>query len=1415
MSEAQPTPKAPKRHAVRWLAGVFIALLLLFVTTAAVIAWAATTARGSAWALSLVPGLQVQGGQGAIWGDYSAERVVLRLPNLDAKNAPSKTDHVITLHNVGWRGVGFERTSMRTSTPPETPLWGQITLNTLRAQRIDVQLAASANPKPPQPPAHLRLPLAVHVRAVRVDEVYISALGAEPLRDVTASVHVGAESGAQHQVDQLSLSWHQVQLRGLARISTDAAMTLYALVGLGGAPITPGALPWSASAALTGPLIQPLLQVNVQAQPPKSAPQTLTARATLRPFAAWPLGELTAQSLSLDLSVFHPAAPVTALNLQATARSTAANEPAQLHMRLTNAQAGRWSDQRLPVRELKLTAAARPDQPKVLQFNNIWVDVGSVAASGGVLKSEGRWSPEGWAFNAQLDALQPALLDARAPTMQLSGPIAVAGGPLATSPVHLKASLKSAANARVSPHLTVQTPAQLELDASLSPERLELRQLLAQAGGARASITGGARASITSGARASISGSAAQATPSVPWVVQLTPELVDFDPSVWWPGEANSAWRNSRHRLNAKGRVNLTVPSAPAPWPQTLAAVAGEATLQITPSLLAGVPLSGNAQLRSTPGQPLQVQLALDADGNQLKLSGAFNPTADKARADAWDVNLNAPELAKLAPLFKLIQPNQPATTGALTAQARATGRWPAVQTTGQLEGNALRGGPLSLQKITLDWSLGTSAAAAFTAQGRVTQAAWQPAGSAAAQQLESAELQLSGTGRAHSLSLRAASNARPPAWVASLLGRAAPTTVVTTAATTASLQAQGGFIESPEITGWRGTVQQLEARTTAATPLLRIQDVTTEASWGPGPARASIQPGQADVLGATVKWSRLAWQAATQPGALAQIDVDAQLEPLRAAPILAKLQPSFGWGGDLTLQAHVKLRSAPTFSADIVLERANGDLTVTEELGTRALDLTDLRVSLAADNGTWSFTQGLAGKTLGVLAGAVVARTSPLATWPPPDAPIQGVLELRVADLGTWGTWVPPGWRLGGTLHSSASIGGRFGAPEYTGQIDGDNLGIRNFVQGVNVTDGEALIRLQGTTAKIEKFSANAGGGTARLEGSASLGAAPSALLKLTADQFQLLGRVDRRLITSGTGQLQLDRQSLNFTGQFKVDEGLIDFSRGDAPTLSSDVTVLRASASATPAPAVEEPAPTPPSNRAISLDLRVNLGDQLRLRGRGLDTALGGELRITSPAGKLAVNGVVRAINGTYAAYGQKLTIDRSVIVFSGDVANPRLDIEATRPNTDLRVGVAVSGSASNPYVRLFSEPPLSDLDKLSWLVMGRGSDGLGRTETAIVQRAALALLAGEGGSLTDQLTKAIGLDEVSVRQSDGEVRDTVISVGKQVSRRLYLGYERGLNATTGSFQLIYRIAQRFTLRAQSGLDNSLDVIWVWRWE
>jgi translocation and assembly module TamB len=280
-----------------------------------------------------------------------------------------------------------------------------------------------------------------------------------------------------------------------------------------------------------------------------------------------------------------------------------------------------------------------------------------------------------------------------------------------------------------------------------------------------------------------------------------------------------------------------------------------------------------------------------------------------------------------------------------------------------------------------------------------------------------------------------------------------------------------------------------------------------------------------------------------------------------------------------------------------------------------------------------------------------------------------------------------------------------------------------------------------------------------------------------------------------------------------------LIDFNRSDAPSLDSDVHVHGGRTAALPTGSAAAVEATPSSGngtpRSARVALQVDLGNELKLRGRGLDTRLRGDLALSTPGGRLAVNGSVRTEAGSYAAYGQKLDIERGMLVFTGSAENPRLDILALRPNLDMRVGVEVSGTVQLPRVRLFSEPEMSDTDKLSWLVLGRAPDGLGGTETALLQSAALALLAGEGQGSSGTRLPNIGLDELSVRQTEsGDVKATVVTLGKQISRHWYVGYERGVNATTGTWQLIYRVAQRFTVRAQAGDDNALDAIWTWRW-
>jgi translocation and assembly module TamB len=1410
-------PVAPRRRALR-IALIAVALMALVLTAAVGTAWwAARSASGSAWLLSHVPNLKVTNPRGALLGNFEAQSVSYDLPG----NKGDASQNKINITDLSWKGLKLSIDSSKTQ-------WIKVTVAELKAARVDVRTTPDPNAPALKAPTDLRLMvlnqvIELEVASLQVAELKISALPDKPLTDIQAQLHLGADKGQQHRINNLSLNWDRLRAQGTGHIATQGKLPLQAEVKLTQA--NSETLAWNARLELSGSLEQINARCTLQAGN-ATKPQSLDAQALLRPFAAWPVANLQASTKALDVSAFSSALPLTALTGTALTTSSGIDQPAIVQLQLINEAAGRWNEGKLPVHDAKFEVRAQVNNPSTLDIQSLLATLGSADKPAGRLTGSGRYTPQRWQVDATLSDVQPAVLDSRAAPMQLSGPVTLVGRDF-NAPANAAIDFKGALTGRMlqgGPTLGKVRTAQLTIDltaansnintnASTTAQRIELRQLLAVVGEAKASVSGVMQ----------------RLDARSPWSVKGNSSLVDFDPLPWWSGPENSAWRQGPHRLNATAEFDLKLLlalfDAASTLPQRVAAVQGQASVNMARSVLAGVPLQGEASLRTSADSQLKTTVKLDAAGNTLTASGSLTAVFDNSKnsgaSDAWTLNVAAPNLQPLAPLWRLVQGGAATSfSGNVNADTRIKGRWPALTSEGQLTATALRAGSFSAKQASARWQAGSNADALVQSEGNVTDASVNGA------VLESLQWQLKGSARSHNAEVRLTAKALPPAWTDALQSKA--TTSAVTAGTQATLNVQGGVFAATDrqgdhpAAGWRGSVQKIEAQASnSAAPLLRTRDVGVEVQWSAGPLRATVQAGQADVLGTQLRWSRIAWQAesteANGTKLAARIDADMSLDAFPIAPVLARVQPDFGWGGDLKVVGRLQLKSAPTFSADVVLERASGDLTVTDEVGTQALELTDLRLGLNADKGIWSFTQGLAGKTLGVAAGAVVARTSATAMWPPADAPLSGVLEVQVANLGTWGTWIPTGWRVNGGLRTSASIGGTFGAPEYTGEVRGTGIGVRNFLQGVNVSDGDVLIALQGSTARIERFTAKAGAGTVNLEGTALLGAAPQANLKLRADKFQLLGRVDRRIVATGEAQLQLTAEKLALDGNFRVDEGLIDFSRSDVPELSDDVQVVRPEGKSAPKSPdqLASEKPVPKRARNVALNLRVDLGDKLRLRGRGLDSGLQGDLRVTSPEGKLALNGTVRAVEGTYAAYGQKLTIDRGTVTFNGPAENPRLDIQATRPNLDVRVGVNITGNAQNPRVRLFSEPEVSEIDKLSWLVLGRPSDGLGRTDTALLQRAAMALLAGEGEGLTDQFIKAIGLDEVSLRQTDGDTRETILTLGKQLSRRWYVGYERGLNSTTGTFQLIYRIAQRFTLRAQSGSDNSLDVIWIIRWQ
>jgi translocation and assembly module TamB len=1411
--------------------------VLLLVGAAVTLRWMLVTADGSLWLLSHAPMVRVEGFRGALLGDtWTAERVEVKWTGgkqwllIEALQADG-INWLWRPDEASYLGLKVQRLSAR-----------KLTLHTGPPGKRPVEL-----------PVNIAPPLHVEVAQARVAELQIDELA--PWRALEADAFtLDPRAGQGYAAQRVAFEAFGLAIAGSAHLEAQAPQALNAKATV--RPLLDGDAPrWaavlSASGNLTRTDVSGTLRGVPQAMPTKAAgPTRKTAgqsgkagqtaataapavdlSATLQPLQAWPLAALSLRTEALDLSALQAGAPVTRLSGHAEFNTGARGRPMSVALTLDNAQPGRWNEGGLPVQRLVVEARGQLARRDRLEISRFDLALSDNSRSAGRLTGSALWQGHELTVDTVLANVTPQRLDGRAAAMTLSGPLALSASGLA-SPAGADSKGAAPLAPPITPPLALRwkldlkgqldaapQPVALQMEGNLDNDHLAFSRVHAQTGEATVDLHAELSRvrSATAAARPGVVAASG-------WKIETAGKLLNFDPLPWWQGDANTSWRKGPHRLSGEWQLTARLPPNPDRLkPVALARqVAGDGTLTLHDSQLAGVPLSASATLSYTPvadptatDTPGKLHVDMRLGGNQLLLDGQGDPGGN-GDTDRVRIEIKAEQLANWAPLSRLHPaladwvPRQ----GSAQAVVTADGRWPALRTEGTVKLSQVQAGTLSLARAAANWRLDLRGDNPEARNDRPLALLVDVAGlQMGAQRAHSLHADLKGTLGNHTLDISGALPIAPPRIAEQVLG------IQAQSGTRLQLRAQGAW--RPDAGGggrWQAQVAQVlvgswdgsEASAQPASGWAEARGLNADLRFNAEGAllTAHADPGRLRLADAvTLRWDAVDIDL---QGEKAQIQLRADIEPFALAPLLARASPTMGWQGDLRLAARVDIRAGEKVDADIVFERHDGDLHAATSEGLQLLGLSEFRLALAAHDGLWVFTPAFRGRSLGDISGQARLQTTADARWPPAESALSGQLQMQVADIGIWGAWVPPGWHLSGALNGAATLGGTFGKPQYTGQVGGSGLGARNLLEGMNFSEGRMAIKLEGDKAQVETFTLKGGEGTVKITGNASFASPAQARLQIEAERFRVLGRVDRQLTVSGKAELALLPDGARLDGRLSVDEGLFDASRSGAPTLDEDVTVRR--------PGVEETATdssAPSARRNVALNLDIDMGDKLRVRGRGLDTTLRGQVHLSTPGGRLAVNGSISTEGGTYAAYGQKLEIERGNISFSGSPDNPRLDVLALRPNLDQRVGVSITGNLLTLRIKLFSEPELSDVDKLSWLVLGRAPDSLGRNDTALLQRAAVALLAGEGEAPTDAILKNLGITDLSLRQGDTDVRETIISLGKQINRRLYLGYERGVNATTGNWQLIYRIAQRFTLRVQSGLDNSVDVIWVWRFQ
>ncbi len=634
---------------------------------------------------------------------------------------------------------------------------------------------------------------------------------------------------------------------------------------------------------------------------------------------------------------------------------------------------------------------------------------------------------------------------------------------------------------------------------------------------------------------------------------------------------------------------------------------------------------------------------------------------------------------------------------------------------------------------------------------------------------------------------------------------------------------------QSPSAAPWRLALQSTLAWQIRLDQMALTWEPSTWLLQGPGPARPRLQ---AEAGGWTAPSAN---QALQTHGALSWSDL-----PVSWA------QPWLGIDmmNNITLQGRAQWRMDQDLNLSVTAERSHGDLHIKTDSASdqsTAAGLRHAKVFLRVQNEqlvaelNWDSAQ--MGQAQAQLKSQL-SRTPDGWQWPN-QAPLSGSVKASLPQIGAWSVLAPPGWRVQGTLDANLTLNGTRNQPQWQGRLQADQLAARSAVQGIEFSQGQMQARLQGQSLVLESLSlrgAGAQGGELQASGQVQFNANPSTqvssstnplrtanmALQIEAKNLRVSNRADRRLSVSGNVTARLALGQLQLRGGLKSDQALFILPDDSTPSLGDDVVVFRPGMGELNLSAlIAPPDPNAPSSSWLGMpDVRVmlDLGPDFQLQGKGINTRLAGQVELisnTSTRGLPRLSGLVRTEGGRYKAYGQQLSIDTGVLRFSGPYDNPSLDIIALRPNLPQKVGVQITGTALLPRIRLYADPDLPDADKLAWLVLGRSAAN-GGAESAVLQQAAVALLSGNGKTLSGELANSLGLDEISLAsgsRSDATATGAAVTLGKRLSKDFYLAYETSLSGAFGSLYIFYDLSQRLTLRAQAGEQSALDLIFTLR--
>lgn len=512
-------------------------------------------------------------------------------------------------------------------------------------------------------------------------------------------------------------------------------------------------------------------------------------------------------------------------------------------------------------------------------------------------------------------------------------------------------------------------------------------------------------------------------------------------------------------------------------------------------------------------------------------------------------------------------------------------------------------------------------------------------------------------------------------------------------------------------------------------------------------------------------------------------------------------------------LPANIELEGAA--NVDLMLDwRAapRGSLTFEQpRLAIRVADMAADGSSLEQEIVALSVRASLDASRLEAELGAAFARSAERIegrlTLEPPNAngALGGMLTARVADLALLEAFVPSLVEPQGSVAASIELGGTPAAPELTGSVTVESFTATVPALGIDVTRATFTARGGSSDRTFALDGELCTVGCAALDGRAQLlpdgGWRMSATLR--GDRIEIANLPNLHSVVAPDLALAATPAEWRVTGTVDVvDAAAVLPEQSYAAVRPAPETVVHGR---------EESADRGGLPAPFGFEVRAQLGN-VSFQGLGVTAELDGTLELRRAAtGGLWVQGTTSVEEGTFRAYGQELTIERGLLIFTGPPDDPALDIRTTRVVEGSRVGLTITGTASNPRSEVFSDEALSESEAFARLLTGTSLSGASNADSDALGRAALGLGLRRVLPSLDRLGSNVGL-EIGVETGGNESTDQgVLVAGRQFGDDVLLRYKHGLFEDFVALELIYRINDQLHLHTEAGTAQSIDLVYT----